>query len=172
MSALTDYTKLKNFSKLDWNKKNEPESFLIVYSCSNDLLYYEKNLSLTLILNLYSLLIPVFAQNKTFEYTGDYQRYVVPNGVYSLQVDLYGASGGWNDYSGVKYEEYTPGKGGRVQATIPVHPGQTLYIFVGGKGGDGSSGVGGTSGFNGGGSGKYIWHLQRWRRRWSNGYPD
>ncbi len=113
----------------------------------------KKNLSLTLILNLYSLLIPVFAQNKTFEYTGDYQRYVVPNGVYSLQVDLYGASGGWNDYSGVKYEEYTPGKGGRVQATIPVHPGQTLYIFVGGKGGDGSSGVGGTSGFNGGGSG-------------------
>lgn len=42
LSALTDYTKLKNFSKLDWNKKNEPESFLIVYSCSNDLLYYEK----------------------------------------------------------------------------------------------------------------------------------
>lgn len=93
------------------------------------------------------------AQTKTFEYTGAVQTYVVPNGVYTLQVDLYGASGGWNDYSGVKYDKYFPGKGGRVQATLSVQPGQTLYIYIGGKGEDAASGVGGKGGFNGGGDG-------------------
>src|SRR5687768_16516661 len=93
------------------------------------------------------------AQTKTFEFTGDVQTYIVPNGVYNLQVDMYGASGGWNDYSGVKYDKYLPGKGGRLQATLSVEPGQTLYIYVGEKGGDAAHGVGGNSGFNGGGAG-------------------
>lgn len=95
----------------------------------------------------------LYGQTKTYEYTGDVQTYVVPNGVYSLQVELYGASGGWNDYSGVRYDKYLPGKGGKVSANLQVEPGQTLYIYVGEKGGDASSGVGGSPGFNGGGAG-------------------
>ncbi len=100
-----------------------------------------------------SLPFQLNAQTKTFEYTGSVQTYIVPNGVYTLQVDMYGASGGWNDYSGVKYDKYFPGKGGRVQTTLSVQPGQTLYIYVGEKGADASSGAGGKGGFNGGGNG-------------------
>lgn len=93
------------------------------------------------------------AQNITFEYTGTVQTYVVPNGTYSLQIDAWGASGGWNDYNGQRYENCIPGKGGRVQTQLSVQPGQTLYIYVGGKGGDATSGQGGAGGFNGGGNG-------------------
>ncbi|MBI3134241.1 MAG: hypothetical protein HYZ14_06135 [Bacteroidetes bacterium] len=111
--------------------------------------------SLLKTLTIPALFLPalVFSQTKTFEYTGYAQTYVVPNGVYTLQVDMYGASGGWNDYSGVRYDNYLPGKGGRVQANLAVEPGQTLYIYVGEKGGDASSGIGGNPGFNGGGAG-------------------
>ena len=81
------------------------------------------------------------------------QSYTVPNGTTSISIDMYGASGGWNDYSGVKYDKYVPGNGGRVQAQLSVYPGQVLYIYVGGKGEDASSGKGGKGGFNGGGDG-------------------
>jgi len=94
-----------------------------------------------------------FSQVKTFEYTGDVQTYIVPNGVSTISFDLYGASGGWNDYSGTKYDKYIPGNGGRLQASYPVQPGQTIYIYVGAKGDDAKSGSGGTGGFNGGGNG-------------------
>ena len=94
-----------------------------------------------------------FSQSKTFEYTGKMQSYTVPNGTTSISIDMYGASGGWNDYSGVKYDKYVPGNGGRVQAQLSVYPGQVLYIYVGGKGEDASSGKGGKGGFNGGGDG-------------------
>ncbi|MGB8910425.1 MAG: glycine-rich protein [Candidatus Cybelea sp.] len=43
-----------------------------------------------------------------------------------------------------------PGRGGHVTATIPVQPGETLAVFVGGKG----SGI--TGGFNGGGSSAFA----------------
>lgn len=102
---------------------------------------------------LFATPLTLISQTKTFEYTGQYQTYVVPNGVYSLQIDMYGASGGWNDYSGVKYDKYLPGKGGRLQANLSVQPNDVLYIFVGEKGGDASSNVGGKGGFNGGGDG-------------------
>jgi hypothetical protein len=107
------------------------------------------------LLQLLILVLPfqVSAQTKTFEYTGAVQIYVVPDGVYTLQIDMYGASGGWNDYSGVRYDKYFPGKGGRVQTSLAVQPSQTLYIYVGGKGEDAQSGSGGKGGFNGGGDG-------------------
>lgn len=94
-----------------------------------------------------------FSQVKIFEFTGDVQTYVVPAGVSTISVDMYGASGGWNDYSGTMYEKYIPGNGGRLQASYPVYPGQTLYIYVGGKGEDAKSALGGSGGFNGGGNG-------------------
>jgi len=94
-----------------------------------------------------------FGQQKIFEFTGDVQTYIVPQGVSTISVDMYGASGGWNDYSGVKYDNYVPGKGGRLQASFPVIPGQTLYIYVGGLGENATNGSGGKGGFNGGGNG-------------------
>jgi hypothetical protein len=80
----------------------------------------------------------------TFKYTSAEQTFRVPVGVNSLAVVALGAEGGGRSF-------YPPGnyygQGGRVHAVIPVRPGETLYVFVGG------SGQGTTGGFNGGGSG-------------------
>ena len=85
-------------------------------------------------------------QTFTFTFTGGVQTFVVPAGVTLLQVDVFGAQGGQGDASG--------GKGGRVETTIAVTPGETLSLIVGGAGGNsGGSGQPGPGGFNGGGNG-------------------
>jgi hypothetical protein len=86
-----------------------------------------------------------FAQTTTttLNYTGAMQTFVVPACIYSIHADMSGAEGGGN--ASVSAEG---GKGGRLETDIPVTPGQTLYIFVGGMG-DAT----GTPGYNGGGSG-------------------
>jgi hypothetical protein len=77
----------------------------------------------------------------TCNFTGVVQQWVVPTGVTSIQVDVKGAQGG--DYLGGGLG----GNGARVQTTLAVTPGNTLYIYVGGQGGNGPAG------WNGGGSG-------------------
>ena len=79
---------------------------------------------------------------QTFNYTGGEQSFKVPAGVTSIDVDVRGAAGAARQ----RFYLGHPGRGGHLTATIPVRPGQTLAVFVGGKG----SGV--TGGFNGGGS--------------------
>lgn len=80
----------------------------------------------------------------TFEYNGTdgtdggVQTFTVPKRVNALTIDAWGAQGG-----GEK-----GGLGGHERATISVTPGETLQVFVGGRG-NGSSG-----GYNGGGNGK------------------
>jgi Glycine rich protein len=78
---------------------------------------------------------------RTFTYTGSAQSFKVPAGVTSITVDAIGAAG-----AGV-----AGGLGGRVRTTIPVTAGQTLTIYVGGKGSTSSGGSRG--GFNGGANG-------------------
>ena len=71
--------------------------------------------------------------SQPFEFSGEPEDYVVPAGVCSVTVDAFGAEGG--DYLG----QETPtvgGLGGRVTATIPVTPGETLIVRVGGRGTD------------------------------------
>jgi hypothetical protein len=53
------------------------------------------------------------------------QDFVVPAGVSSIRMIVDGASG---------FERRLPGLGGRVDASVPVVPGETLRIFVGGSG--------------------------------------
>jgi Glycine rich protein len=85
----------------------------------------------------------------TFSYTGDYYSWTVPNGVTSITVDASGASGGANWSTGV-----SPGKGGRVQATVTTTPGTSLYMYVGGTGTQARlTGNSTTGGWNGGGLG-------------------
>jgi hypothetical protein len=74
----------------------------------------------------------------TFNYTGSVQTYVVPACVTSITVDAQGAQGGGPN----------GGLGGRAQATIPVTPGATLYIYVGGN----PTNHSGAGGYNGGGA--------------------
>jgi len=63
-------------------------------------------------------------------------------------VDVQGAAGGLAS-SGSSIA----GKGGRVQATVAVTPGQSVYFYVGGSGGNSTTTVPGAGGFNGGGTG-------------------
>lgn len=70
-------------------------------------------------------------------FTGAQQTWVVPAGVTSVVLDVKGAADGNSGTAG-----------GRLQATVPVTPAETLYVYSGGLGG-----VSDTGGFNGGGSG-------------------
>lgn len=92
--------------------------------------------------------------SQTFNFTGAVQTFTVPPCVTSITVDAYGAQGGGSG----------GGPGGRAQATIPVTPGETLNIYVGGtpttrQGGgyNGGGGLpalpcgGGSDGYPGGG---------------------
>lgn len=85
------------------------------------------------------------AKHKTFDFTGTRQRFIVPSGVTQLTISARGAAGGGRVVSGGPSSAY-PGLPGRVYAVIPVHPGDKLYVFVGGW--PGYSGQ--TGGFNGG----------------------
>jgi hypothetical protein len=77
-----------------------------------------------------------------YAYSGAPVSIVVPPTARSMVVDLSGGGGG--DFRGAK--------GGRLQATLQVTPGETLQLRVGGKGVDGSAALGGVGGYNGGGS--------------------
>ncbi len=82
----------------------------------------------------------VSAQPTVLSYTGAVQTYVVPSCVTSIIVDASGAQGGGPN----------GGLGGRAIATVPVIPGATIYIYVGGQ--PTVRPGAGSGGFNGGGA--------------------
>lgn len=90
-----------------------------------------------IILILFS--VRLFSQNTTevFVFTGSVQYWTVPDCVNSINVDVFGASGGGP----------FGGSGAYVSGTMSVSPGQVLQINVGGQGGNTFGG------FNGGGDG-------------------
>lgn len=81
---------------------------------------------------------------QTFSYTGHDQTFIVPTNVHSLVVDATGAPGarGGTPPNGNSAGGFGAAISG---ATVPVQPGQTLHVEVGGAG---SANIGG---FNGGG---------------------
>jgi hypothetical protein len=90
--------------------------------------------------------------SQTFHFTSTYQTFTVPSGVTRITVVARGAGGGLGTrpFAGAR-----PGKGARVYAVLPVKPGETLYVFVGGT--ENKS----RGGFNGGGGGGGIGHGHR-----------
>src|SRR5262249_34834834 len=80
----------------------------------------------------------------TFDYTGGNQSWTAPAGVSSATFDLFGAQGGGN-----QADTAAGGKGAEVKASLPVTPGETLQVVVGGAG-EVNAGCGGEA-FNGGG---------------------
>jgi len=72
-----------------------------------------------------------------FNCTGADQTYVVPAGVTSLTVKMWGAGGGAGSYGGWNCG-YVGGGGGYSNGTIAVTPGSTYYIVVG-RGGQGGT---------------------------------
>jgi hypothetical protein len=93
---------------------------------------------------------PVPTGSQTFNFTGAEQQFTVPAGVTSVTIEVFGAEGGLGFASNLN------GQGGRSVATIAVTAGETLFVYVGGRGGDvnnANPGVPGAGGFNGGGGG-------------------
>ena len=81
-------------------------------------------------------------QSADFSYTESVQNWNVPAGITEVQLEVWGAQGGYRSSSTYG------GKGGYSVGTYSSTPGQTLYVVVGGSGN-----TGGTSGgYNGGGS--------------------
>ena len=79
---------------------------------------------------------------QTFSYTGSPQSFIIPSGLTLVNIDAYGAQGGYHDTTYGK-----GGLGGRVRTKLTVTPGQTMNIYIGGYGTDT------TAGWNGGGCG-------------------
>ena len=89
-------------------------------------------------------------------YTGGYQTFTVPSGLTVLSATLLGGAGGCEWYG----SDGNPGTigslggaQGRLVVEIPVTPGETLRVYVGGRGTHGTNGSpgGGVGGWNGGG---------------------
>ena len=88
---------------------------------------------------------------KVFSFTGGEQTFKVPDNVTSLDVVAVGASGG--DGFSLQSAGGPGGRGAVASASLPVTPGQTVFVEVGGTGGAGDGNFGGGLGFNGGGAG-------------------
>ena len=84
------------------------------------------------------LALLVAATEETFVPTGQEQTFVAPEGVKSIVVQVYGAQGAAGCSTG--------GLGGYASATLAVHAGERIAVFVGSKP------AGGGGGHNGGGS--------------------
>ncbi|MCA9657375.1 MAG: hypothetical protein KC486_03455 [Myxococcales bacterium] len=84
---------------------------------------------------------------ETFAYTGNAQEFVVPECVSQITVEAWGAQGGGAKCCGNNIQD-DGGKGGYAKGTLDVTPGESLLIYVGGKGV-----TEGAGGFNGGGQG-------------------
>jgi len=85
------------------------------------------------------------AETINFSFIEDREEFVVPSGVFSIDIVAVGSSGGcWGNYGG---------KGGTSTGSLSVTPGESLYIRIGGYGGSGIGDALGFGGFNGGGDG-------------------
>src|SRR5262249_33868705 len=118
------------------------------YSISNCSGLSAANYSIVYAPGVFSVQYPEWT--KDFGYTGTPQTLVVPIGVTSLDVALWGGAGGDS------FDSSPGGGGGYVNDTIAVTPGQVMNVFVGGRGTDGTNGGNSPGGWNGGGLGAFL----------------
>lgn len=85
--------------------------------------------------------------SKTFNHTGSAQTFTVPKYVTNVTIETWGAEGGGAKCSSGAVQD-DGGKGGYAKGSLSVSPGETLRVYVGGKGV-----TEGRGGFNGGGPG-------------------
>ena len=86
-------------------------------------------------------------QEAIFNFTGEQQSFVVPNGVNSIHIQAWGAQGA----NATGQTTGLGGFGGFAEGDLAVTPGQILEIFVGGRGTAEDGNMLGGGGFNGGG---------------------
>ena len=107
-----------------------------------------------------SMTTPARLHHRTFHYTGKEQSFIVPTGVTHFTVVASGASGPYGAIT--RYCAVSGGRGGLVQASIIVTPGERLAVFVGGEGETGDQcgyDQNGNGGFNGGGNGGGVYGI-------------
>ena len=92
-------------------------------------------------------------EEQFFYCTEEPRIWVVPDGVTEIDVEVYGAEGG--DGIDPYGAHSSGGLGGRIDATISVTPGETLYVHVGCQGEETRYAVN-AGGWNGGGDGGYY----------------
>ncbi|MCB9230909.1 MAG: T9SS type A sorting domain-containing protein [Bacteroidia bacterium] len=110
--------------------------------CPGDMTIYTDSGQCTAVVNFVP---PVFAgglDTAVFNYSGAPQMWVVPAGVDTVEIRTWGAQGNFN-FGGI-----AGGLGGYSVGWLPVVPGDTLFVYVGGGGATGPTG-----GYNGGGNG-------------------
>lgn len=88
-----------------------------------------------------------FSQVTVIPYTGSAATYVVPAGVTSIQIEVWGAQG--QALTDEQYDVSTGGLGGYAIGNLSVTPGEVLNVFVGGTGTED------VAGYNGGSLGGY-----------------
>jgi hypothetical protein len=98
------------------------------------------------ITNDFISLSPKYLNSIQFNYSGAIQNWVCPANVTSIKLEVFGAEGG--SYVG----SASGGMGGKVSCFIPVTPGSTYYLVIGGKAANSTNvavyGNGGTGGTN------------------------
>ena len=89
-------------------------------------------LLLLIIISYYNLLVNADGRTNTisYSYSGASQYFTVPYNVFSINVTLYGAAGGY-DYCNSGFYGGLPGYGGSVEAKLTVTPLSTLCVTVG-----------------------------------------
>lgn len=121
-------------------------------ACPDDLTLYLSEGSCTAEYNYTNPAVTDFCHSSNaFYHTGEPQLWVVPDGVTEILVNTFGASGGHG--SGPVYELNMGGKGAFATGKVAVNPGDSVYIFVGGKGEDSQVADIAEGGWNGGGDG-------------------
>jgi len=96
-----------------------------------------------------------YAQTDSVKYSGTFQKIIIPACVDSIAVDVYGAQGG----ASIAGATIGPAgdSGGRVQAVLPVTPGDSIFVYAGGHGDSAvTTGAGGAGGYNGGANGSHV----------------
>jgi hypothetical protein len=117
-------------------------------------IFWPLSIATAIVVALFFLVVPVvaLAASQTFNATGADQTFIVPAGVTSINVQLFGAGGGvFNNY--LNYGAGLGGYGGSTEGTLAVTPGEQLTIIVGKTGNP--SNVGATT-YGGGGAGGYC----------------
>ncbi len=93
--------------------------------------------------------VPGHLDSTVFNYTGGAQTFTVPAGITSVTLKAWGASGGDGQING---NIGVGGKGGLATGNLAVTPGQTLNVYVGGRGTPSTNSTICCGGFNGGGN--------------------
>jgi uncharacterized protein (TIGR02145 family) len=87
----------------------------------------------------------------SFEYSGNVQQWIVPEGVTEITIEAFGAQGG-----GGSSNSLVGGLGARMSGTFAVTPGQVLDILVGEQGRTGGATSDPHGNENGGGGGSFV----------------